>query len=52
MKRHSQVHLALTMLFESSRLWLEGWIPWFVDIYTEQRDQLAKFLKEHQIGDV
>ncbi len=25
------------------------WIPWFVDIFTEQRDQLADFLKVHNI---
>eukprot|EP00656_Telonema_subtile_P056668 TRINITY_DN9116_c0_g1_i6.p1 TRINITY_DN9116_c0_g1~~TRINITY_DN9116_c0_g1_i6.p1 ORF type:complete len:747 (+),score=157.25 TRINITY_DN9116_c0_g1_i6:161-2401(+) len=24
-----------------------GWIPWFVDIYTRDRDQLAKYLKQH-----
>lgn len=27
----------------------DGWIPWFVDIYTEDRDELSKYLLENQI---
>merc|ERR1712194_322910 len=23
-----------------------GWIPWFVDIYTDDRDELSKYLKQ------
>ena len=26
------------------------WIPWFVDIYCDKRDELSKFLKVHSIG--
>jgi len=25
------------------------YVPWFIDVYTEQRDQLADFLKKHNI---
>lgn len=28
----------------------EGWIPWFVDIYTDERSGLQKYLKENKIG--
>jgi perosamine synthetase len=27
----------------------ETYVPWFVDIYTERRDELAEFLKKHNI---
>jgi perosamine synthetase len=27
----------------------ENYVPWFVDIYTERRDELADFLKKHNI---
>jgi len=27
----------------------ENYVPWFVDIYTEKRDELADFLKKHNI---
>ena len=27
----------------------EGWIPWFVDIFVERRDDLMAFLKIHNI---
>ena len=27
----------------------EGWIPWFVDIFCDRRDELAKFLHIHNI---
>ena len=27
----------------------EGWIPWFVDIYSNRRDELVNFLKIHNI---
>jgi perosamine synthetase len=27
----------------------EDYVPWFVDIYTEKRDELAAFLKAHNI---
>jgi perosamine synthetase len=27
----------------------DGWLPWFVDIYTEHRDELIEFLKNHNI---
>ena len=26
------------------------WIPWFVDIYVNNRDDLTFFLKKHRIG--
>ena len=28
----------------------EGWIPWFIDIYVEDRDELQQYLKERNIG--
>ena len=28
----------------------DEWIPWFVDIFTEQRDELVEFLKKHKIS--
>ena len=28
----------------------DEWIPWFVDIYCENREELVKFLKIHSIG--
>jgi perosamine synthetase len=28
----------------------EEWIPWFVDIYIENRDDLVKYLKKHKIS--
>lgn len=27
----------------------EEWIPWFVDVFTKHRDELAFFLKQHNI---
>lgn len=27
----------------------DEWIPWFIDIFTEKRDELALFLKQHNI---
>jgi perosamine synthetase len=27
----------------------ESWIPWFIDIYTDKRDELSNFLKNHNI---
>ena len=27
----------------------EEWIPWFIDIFTEKRDALAFFLKQHNV---
>ena len=28
----------------------DEWIPWFVDIFTEQREELVEFLKKHKIS--
>jgi perosamine synthetase len=28
----------------------DEWIPWFVDIYTEHREELMKYLKKHKIS--
>ena len=28
----------------------EEWIPWFVDIFTDKREELVSFLKKHHIG--
>ena len=28
----------------------EEWIPWFVDIFTDKRDELVEFLKKHKIS--
>ena len=28
----------------------EEWIPWFVDIYLEEREELMKYLKKHKIS--
>ena len=28
----------------------DEWIPWFVDIFTEQREELVDFLKKHKIS--
>ena len=28
----------------------EEWLPWFIDIYISDRDDLMKFLKQHKVG--
>ena len=28
----------------------EDWIPWFVDIYIENREEVMRFLKKHKIS--
>ena len=28
----------------------DEWIPWFVDIFTDKREELISFLKKHKIG--
>eukprot|EP00658_Telonema_sp_P-2_P013798 TRINITY_DN15231_c0_g1_i4.p1 TRINITY_DN15231_c0_g1~~TRINITY_DN15231_c0_g1_i4.p1 ORF type:complete len:389 (+),score=99.41 TRINITY_DN15231_c0_g1_i4:255-1421(+) len=27
-----------------------GWIPWFIDIFIQERDELSDYLKKHSIG--
>ena len=28
----------------------DEWIPWFVDIFTDKKNELSEFLKKHKIG--
>ena len=43
-------YLNLKDIVEMKEINDKDWIPWFVDIYLDDREELVKYLKKHKIG--